>query len=349
MIVAGDVAVAHGDVFQFCEFDPLLLKKPWCFNLEGAVATKNTLLPSFGVYNSDAWLSSFKSFQIGPVFLGNNHIGDIPDGIKLTLSYLIKKGIVAFGVDLAAYGANCTARSDTEVHTYHLIGFGWPVIGCKAAMFQRPCVNILEGNHVLQSATAAVQSVGTHRVIVIMHGNYEFERYPQPGHRKLSKMLIDLGVYAVIWHHPHIVGPVEQYKGRTIAYSLGNWAFSYGKFFGGKLRFPETSFHQIALELGDDGDLVHHARFEPPLTVTYQSHERVDVADFSLRPVFEGYSDAEYFRWFKEHRVKRKGLPIYRDASDSLPNRLRDRWVWIRQVLIDAAAKSGLKAMRRRS
>jgi len=216
-------------------------------------------------------------------------------------------------------------------------------------MFQRPCVNILEGNHVLQSATAAVQSVGTHRVIVIMHGNYEFERYPQPGHRKLSKMLIDLGVYAVIWHHPHIVGPVEQYKGRTIAYSLGNWAFSYGKFFGGKLRFPETSFHQIALELGDDGDLVHHARFEPPLTVTYQSHERVDVADFSLRPVFEGYSDAEYFRWFKEHRVKRKGLPIYRDASDSLPNRLRDRWVWIRQVLIDAAAKSGLKAMRRRS
>ena len=83
--------------------------------------------------------------------------------------------------------------------------------------------------------------------------------------------------------------------------------------------------------------------------MTYQSHERVDAADFSLRPVFEGYSDAEYFRWFKEHRVKRKGLPIYRDASDSLPNRLRDRWVWIRQVLIDAAAKSGLKAMRRRS
>ena len=92
---------------------------------------------------------------------------------------------------------------------------------------------------------------------------------------------------------------------------------------------------------------MHHARFAPPATVTWQQSERVDAADFSLRPVFEEYSDAAYLRWFKANRVKRKGLPIYRDAMDSLPNRLRDRWVWFRQVLIDAAAKRGLKVMRR--
>ena len=347
MIFAGDVAIARGDVFQFSGFAPSTLKKPWCVNLEGAVATDDAALPSFGVYNSDAWIASFASFKIDAVFLGNNHICDIPDGIRSTLAILKNDGLVGFGAGLDTDGANCTVTADSGAHTYRLLGFGWPVIGCQPAGDRRPGVNPLEGGHVLACAATAVQSGGADRVVVVMHGNYEFERYPQPGHRKLSRMLIDLGVYAVIWHHPHIVGPVERYKGRTIAYSLGNWAFSYGRFFDGRLRFPESSFHQIAVELGEDGDCVHHARFAPPATVTWQHSERVDAADFSLRPVFEGYSDATYLRWFKANRVKRKGLPIYRDAMDSLPNRLRDRWVWLRQVLIDAAAKRGLKAMRK--
>lgn len=347
MILCGDVAIAPGDRFLFRDFPGSLADRPWCCNLEGSVASLEAKPPAWGVVNGAGWLASFAGFELGPVFIGNNHLHDSADGVRCTLLALAERGLASFGAGSSAAEAARSVDVPSGTRVYRLLGFGWPVIGCQPAGDQRPGVNPLEGDHVLCCGATAVQSGGVDRVVVVLHGNYEFERCPQPGHRKLSRMLIDLGVYAVIWHHPHIVGPVERYKGRTIAYSLGNWAFSYGRFFDGRLRFPESSFHQIAVELDEDGDCVHHARFAPPATVTWQHSERVDAADFSLRPVFEGYSDAAYLRWFKANRVKRKGLPIYRDAMDSLPNRLRDRWVWFRQVLIDAAAKRGLKAMRR--
>lgn len=184
-------------------------------------------------------------------------------------------------------------------------------------------------------------------MIVVIHGNYEFEQYPLPAHRRLAKMLIDIDVYSIIFHHSHIVSPIERYKGRTIAYSLSNWAFHYGRFFNCKLSFSQESFHQIAVELSSDGDVVHYARFEPTSTIFHQFTERVDTDTFSLRPVFERYSDKEYAAWFRANRVKRKSLPIYLDAEDLFSNHLRDQWVDLRLVLIGLAAKHGLKAIRR--
>jgi poly-gamma-glutamate synthesis protein (capsule biosynthesis protein) len=271
----------------------------------------------------------------------------VVDGISITEKSLALHGLETIGAGKSDYAASQEKTTSSGENKYLVIGFGWPVIGCRAAIGNRPGVNRFESQNVRQQATEIIRRVDHARVIVVIHGNYEFERYPQPAHRKLAFQLIDLGVYAVIFHHPHIVSPVERYKGRTIAYSLGNWAFSHSKFFSGKLRFPESSFHQIAVELGSEIDTVHHARFFPPATVTYEFSENVDSGDFSLKPVFEGFSHDEYIRWFKKNRLKRKLLPIYREPDNSVGNWIRDRWVAGRQVLIDAAAKSGFKAMRR--
>jgi poly-gamma-glutamate synthesis protein (capsule biosynthesis protein) len=284
---------------------------------------------------------------MAPVFIGNNHIHDISDGVRSTISTLAAQGLRHFGAGLNEVDAGGYVAARSGQQDYLLLGFGWPVIGCVPAQVDSAGVNRLEGRRVRAMCQEAIRAAGGHRVVVVIHGNYEFELYPQPAHRQLAKSLIDCGVYSVIFHHPHIVGPVERYKGRTIAYSVGNWAFSYGRFFGGKLRFPSSSFPQIALELGGAGDVVHHARFQPPSTVLYQSAESVDSSDFSLRPAFEGLNEVDYLQWFRMHRVKRKGLPIYRDSAASLANSFRDGWVGMRQVLIDSAAKVGLKAMRR--
>lgn len=291
----------------------------------------------------------FFNFNLGLIFLANNHIQDLSDGISSTLRALARNGFTAFGA-----GSNlCEAANFVTISSgkqkFIILGFGWPVIGCIPATKRRPGVNRLESHQVLGAAVGSLRVDPASRLIIVIHGNYEFERYPQPAHRRLAKQLIDLGAYAVIFHHPHVVGPVERYKKRTIAYSLGNWAFSHGKFFDGRLRFPAESFDQIAVELGEDEDLVHHARFVPPNRVVYQKAERVMGADFSLKPAFEGYDDAEYLEWSKHHRIKRRGLPIYRNAADSPSNWLRDRWVGLRQVLIDTSVRSGLKSLRRRA
>lgn len=62
-------------------------------------------------------------------------------------------------------------------------------------------------------------------VIVTLHGGNEYFPYPRPGLRKLCQHYIDLGVEAVICHHPHVPGAYEYYQGKPIIYSLGNFIF----------------------------------------------------------------------------------------------------------------------------
>lgn len=346
MIFAGDVAIAHEDNFSFSNFPALLLGKPWCLNLEGAVVDSSVSL-TWGVYNSSQWINSFQEFTLTSTFIGNNHILDVADGINITEKSLLLHNLETFGAGKDKYAASQEKVILSSNKQYLIIGFGWSVIGCQAATSNLPGVNSFEGQDARKQVKEIICRSDHARVVVVIHGNYEFERYPQPAHRKLAFQLIDLGVHAVIFHHPHIVGPVERYKGKTIAYSLGNWAFSYGKFFDGKLCFPESSFHQIALEIGNDIDTVHHARFSPPATVIYEFSENVNTDDFSLKPVFEGFSHDEYTDWFKKNRLKRKLLPIYREPDNSFGNWIRDRWVAGRQILIDTAVKRGIKAVRR--
>jgi len=62
-------------------------------------------------------------------------------------------------------------------------------------------------------------------VIVLPHGGTEyqltFSRRQQQDYRKL----IDAGADLVVGAHPHVVQPLEVYKGKLIAYSLGNFIF----------------------------------------------------------------------------------------------------------------------------
>ncbi len=344
MIFVGDVAIAPDDKFEHNNFPSIFSKKPLCINLEGAISPSGNI-PKFGTCNSSHWNDSFIGFRLGPVFLANNHICDINDGISKTFSHLSSRGFSGFGAGLNSEQAN----KAVQYGDYLLLGFGWPVIGCKPATTNGPGTNRLEGKRILQKIDEILSLGNQKKLIVVMHWNYEFELYPQPAHRKFAKELIDKGVYAVVGHHPHIVSSVERHKGHTIAYSLGNWAFSYARFFNGQLRFPEESFHQVALELSSKGDVVHHARFTPPHTIDYQSSEVVSSHGFSLRPDFEGMSDQDYIDWFKRNRRKRKGLPIYTSVNFSLSNWVKDSFVRGRQRFIDFAVRIGLKSTKRRT
>jgi len=62
-------------------------------------------------------------------------------------------------------------------------------------------------------------------VIVTLHAGNEYFPYPRPNLRKLCKHYIDLGVEAVICHHPHVPGAYEYHKGKPIFYSIGNLIF----------------------------------------------------------------------------------------------------------------------------
>ena len=73
-------------------------------------------------------------------------------------------------------------------------------------------------------------------VVVVMHWGSELAAVPFPWQQALGRQFIDAGADAVVGHHPHVLQGIERYKGKYIAYSLGNFAFG-----GNSLaRNPET-------------------------------------------------------------------------------------------------------------
>jgi poly-gamma-glutamate synthesis protein (capsule biosynthesis protein) len=62
-------------------------------------------------------------------------------------------------------------------------------------------------------------------VILIPHWGYEFVNYPPYGVTVEAKTFIDAGADLIIGAHPHVLQGMEQYKGKWIFYSLGNFIF----------------------------------------------------------------------------------------------------------------------------
>lgn len=62
-------------------------------------------------------------------------------------------------------------------------------------------------------------------VIVSFHWGMERSLHPDSRQTDLGYFAIDQGAGLVLGHHPHVIQPVEQYKGKFIVYSLGNFSF----------------------------------------------------------------------------------------------------------------------------
>ena len=78
--------------------------------------------------------------------------------------------------------------------------------------------------------------------------------------------------------------------------------------------------------------------------VVFQKTEDLkESADLAELSPFRDRSLEEYEPYFREHRRKRKGLPVYRKADAPVENWLKDRWVGLRGALLLGGIRLGLK------
>lgn len=62
-------------------------------------------------------------------------------------------------------------------------------------------------------------------LMVYMHWGKERSKHPEPYQVNYAKTMIDAGADAIVGSHPHVLQGFQYYKGRPIAYSLGNFLF----------------------------------------------------------------------------------------------------------------------------
>jgi poly-gamma-glutamate capsule biosynthesis protein CapA/YwtB (metallophosphatase superfamily) len=62
-------------------------------------------------------------------------------------------------------------------------------------------------------------------VVVQLHGGFQFSDVPSDFLVRTTRTAVDLGADLVIAHHPHVLQGFDWYRGKLIAYSLGNFVF----------------------------------------------------------------------------------------------------------------------------
>jgi len=172
-------------------------------------------------------LDALKKAGMDAVGLANNHILDqgVP-GLLDTLKHLEESKL-----QYAGAGKNADEAYAPEYFTRQ---------GVKIALVAVSRVVpdtdwfALKGRPGVASAydpTAALQSIATARnnadiVIVMAHWGAERALIPNVNQTQLAHKFVDAGADLVIGSHPHVLQGLEQYKGKWIAYSTGNFIFT---------------------------------------------------------------------------------------------------------------------------
>lgn len=130
-------------------------------------------------------------------------------------------------------------------------------------------------------------------VIVNLHWGDEYIVRPTDKQIEAAHRLIDEGADIIVGHHSHIIQGIELYKGKVIAYSLGNFSFC-GKTY---LREMETFILRASFNVDDDGSTVMR---EWSVIPCYSTGTGSVKNDFRPVPLFG--ADAENMIGFLEAR-----------------------------------------------
>ncbi len=151
----------------------------------------------------------------------NNHTLDGgARGVRYTTSYLDRIGIRHFGSNDPA--PIVVERNGIKIafasYTYATNGIRSPF---------RTAVNRIN----LARMRADIQAVkpSVDMVVVFVHWGAEYQTSVERATRSQGRYLIDSGADLVLGSHPHVVRPVEQYRGRYIVYSMGNFLSGQSK------------------------------------------------------------------------------------------------------------------------
>ena len=182
-------------------------------NFEGTLADQVSI-PSSKRGNEFLFLAPTSYAQTLPdnsieaATMENNHVMDFgEDGYASTMNALQSAGVVV---------SNSTTLGIYEVK------------GVKIGMLAYQTFN---GGYdriyqTLQPDIDNARSQGCDIVTVSYHWGDELDYHPNANQQKLGKATIDAGADLVIGHHSHRINPIEEYNGKYIVYSLGNFSFS---------------------------------------------------------------------------------------------------------------------------
>ena len=176
-------------------------------NMEGTLTEETTRESKQFAFKGDAeYAKILTAGAVETANLANNHSFDYgKKSYEDTITALEAEGISSFGYERTAVmdikGVKVGLAGVYELAEH---------IDCKQDLLD----NI-----------AFLKEQGAQIIIVSFHWGQEKENVPNDVQVELAHTAIDNGADLVLGHHPHVLQGIEEYKGKNIVYSLGNFCF----------------------------------------------------------------------------------------------------------------------------
>jgi poly-gamma-glutamate capsule biosynthesis protein CapA/YwtB (metallophosphatase superfamily) len=158
------------------------------------------------------------------VGLANNHILDYgPAGLYETWDTLDSAGIAHVGTGLTKAEAHTHTILDRKGRQVAFLAYSHTFPEEFWATSDRPGTAPASDEGLAREVRRAEAAADL--VVVMFHWGGELLEEPREYQQILARIAIDNGADLVIGHHPHTIQPLEWYRDRLIAYSLGNFIF----------------------------------------------------------------------------------------------------------------------------
>ncbi|WP_310609836.1 CapA family protein [Limnohabitans sp.] len=195
-------------------------------NLECVVATVGSVEPekpnTFRVHPRGL---KYVRRHFDAVGLANNHSGDFgPKAFTQMLGLLKQSGVGYYGGGHHLKEAHQPLLMERHGIRIAFLGYNEFQPRNFEADHDRAGVAWSEDEQVVRDIVDARRVWKADVVIPVMHWGWE-ESIANARQRELARLMVDAGADAVIGGHPHRVQDTEQYKGKPIFYSLGNFVF----------------------------------------------------------------------------------------------------------------------------
>jgi poly-gamma-glutamate synthesis protein (capsule biosynthesis protein) len=216
-----------GPGYPFTEVMPVLGKADIAAgNLESAVSTRGRAVENkkFTLRAGQVAAQALNSAGIRVVTLANNHSMDFgPLALRDTLASLEENGILYTGAGMDLDDARTPALVKIRGRTLAFLAYSLTFPLEFFASAGRP--GTAPGFADFVKADIEKVRPRADLVIVSFHWGAELLTAAKDYQIELGRRAIDWGADLVLGHHPHVLQELEVYKGRLIAYSLGNFVF----------------------------------------------------------------------------------------------------------------------------
>jgi poly-gamma-glutamate capsule biosynthesis protein CapA/YwtB (metallophosphatase superfamily) len=231
VIFAGDLnfaanfeyAAQHRPINVFARWKRIVQYDLMMVNLENAVTQSvDSMEKEFVFKMKPEFLSQLSGAGISIVNCANNHTADFGvEGILETIHQLDSAGIRHTGI-----GRNLAEARKPVVFQVKGIRIGFLGYGGSSAFI----ASRTQPGTTSRSEWLILEDIKRLRprvdfIVINLHWGEELETKPDSNQIVLAHRMIECGADLIVGHHPHVLQGIERYRGKIVAYSLGNFVF----------------------------------------------------------------------------------------------------------------------------